>query len=268
LEAELALIPLSFAAHAKTLIRPLPSCAFAAKQTLIPLCATEIARFCHELPVVFVADGQDITLAALAGLGLNRNILIDGAGKWHGAHVPALWRRGPFRLANIAGGEAGRMALCLDDSSEQLSETEGQRLFDESGAPTQLVTEASSLLSKLEADLRRTRELCKRLDELGLLVPWDLDIAQPDGTKTQLKGLLRVDELKIGALTGDDLVALRNIGGLAAIYAHLLSQSKIAVLARIAQQAAARDQQQAALRSNKVDLDRAFGIVEDDPFIF
>jgi hypothetical protein len=55
---------------------------------------------------------------------------------------------------------------------------------------------------------------------------------------------------------------------LAVIYAHLLSLSKIGVLARISEQLAARDQQRQAVSANKVDLDRAFGIVEDDPFIF
>ena len=80
--------------------------------------------------------------------------------------------------------------------------------------------------------------------------------------------MFRIDEAKIGELTGDELVTLRNCGGLITIYAHLLSLPKIGVLARISEQLAAREQQRDAVRSNKVDLDRAFGIVEDDPFIF
>lgn len=268
LEPEVALIPISAETHGKTRIRPLASYAFAAAQPLVQICATEIVAFCHEIPVVFVPEGEDFTLAALTGLGSGRNILIDESGRWHGSHVPALWRRGPFRLAAIAGGEENRLALCLDDSSPQISDSDGQPLFDESGAPTQMLKDATTILSKIENDLRHTREVCKVLNTLGLIAPWPLEIAQPNGEKVQLKGLHRVDEPKIGELTGDQLVTLRNSGGLAVIYAHLLSLSKVRVLAHLAQQLAARDQQREAVRSNKVDLDRAFGIIEDDPFVF
>ena len=264
----MALIPIAPETHAKTRIRPLPSYAFAAGETLIPLSATEIVFFCHEIPVVFVPRGEEFTLVALAGLSSGRNILIDETGRWHGSHVPAIWRRGPFRLAAVAGSEEERLALCLDDGSEQISETEGKPLFDETGAPTALLTEVTSILSKIETDVRQTRTICNLVKSLELLVPWDLDIPQPDGKKTQLKGLFRIDEAKIATLTGDDLVALRNCGALATIYAHLLSLSKISLLGKISQQLTLRDQQRAAVKSNKVDLDRAFGIVEDDPFIF
>ena len=264
----MALIPISFENHAKTKVRPLPSYAFAARETLIPLNAADSTAICHELPVVFVPSDEEFTLAAMSGLASGRNILIDEAGRWHGSHVPSVWRRGPFRLATIAGGEEERLVLCLDDGSDQLSETEGQPLFDETGAPTQLLNDASTILGKYETDRRHTRSICALVKSLGLLTAWNLDIAQPDGTKTQLKGLFRIDEAKIASLSGDDLVALRNIGGLATIYAHLFSLSKISLLARINQQITLRDQQREALKSNKVDLDRAFGIVEDDPFIF
>jgi hypothetical protein len=218
--------------------------------------------------VVFAADGDAHALVALAGLSSDRNSLIDDAGKWHGSQIPAAWSRGPFRLAAVAGGEEEKLVLCLDDTSPQLSETEGLPLFDETGAPTPLIADASSVLSKFETSLRHTRLLCKMLKELGLLVPWDLDMPQASGKKIQLKGLFRVDEPKIATLSGDDLVSLRNAGGLALIYAHLLSLSKIGVLARISEQIAARDRQRQAVSANKLDLDRAFGIVEDDPFIF
>lgn len=264
----MALIPITPETHAKTRIKPLPSYAFAAGSPLVPISAQEIVAFCHELPVVFVPDGEGLTLVAVAGLTSDRNILIDDAGRWHGSHIPAIWRRGPFRLATIAGSEEERLVLCLDDSSQQISETDGKPLFDENSAPTELLNEATKILSKIEADVRFTRTICKMVKSLGLVVPWQFDIAQPDGQKIQIKGLLRVDETKIGQLTGDQLVSLRNCGGLATIYAHLFSLTKVGLLARITQQLAARDQQRQAAQSNKVDLDRAFGIVEDDPFIF
>ena len=267
LEPELALIPLSAETHAKTRLRPLTSHGFAAGAPLVQICASEIVTFCHELPAVFVPEGEEFCLVLLTGLASQRNLLIDESGRWHGSHLPSLWRRGPFRLAPVAG-EENRLALCVEDSSAQISESEGQPLFDETGAPTALLKEASTFLGKVENDLRQTREICRTLKAMGLLAPWPLEVAQPDGSKSQLQGLFKVEEPKIGELTGDQLVTLRNIGGLAVIYAHLLSLSKVSLLARLAQQLAARDQQRQAVRSDKVDLDRAFGIIEDDPFIF
>ena len=55
---------------------------------------------------------------------------------------------------------------------------------------------------------------------------------------------------------------------LAVIYAHLLSLSKISLLGRLGKMAAEREQHQASLQKGNLNLDRAFGIVEDDPFIF
>lgn len=268
LEPELALLPISAETHGKTRIRPLASYAFAANQPLVPICASEAFAFCQEIPVVFVPAGESFSLAVLTGLTSGRNILIDESGRWHGPRVPALWQRGPFRLARIEGDESDRLALCLDDSSGQISESDGQPLFDESGAPAEILKDATSKLTKFEADLRQTNEVCRVLKDMGLLTPWPIEIEQPTGEKTKLQGLFRVDEPKVADLTGDQLVTLRNVGGLAMIYAQLLSLSKVHILARITQQLTARDQQRDAVRANKVDLDRAFGIIEDDPFVF
>jgi hypothetical protein len=97
---------------------------------------------------------------------------------------------------------------------------------------------------------------------------WALDIAQPDGQKQRVTDLFRIDEAKIATLPGEDLVRLRDAGSLAVIYAHLLSLSKISLLARLAKIAAEREQQAATLQKGNLNLDRTFGIVEDDPFIF
>lgn len=185
-----------------------------------------------------------------------------------GAHIPAILRRGPFRLGQVEGEQEPKMVLCLEDSSDLISETEGQPLFDESGAPTAFVSAATTLLSQLARDIRATQAICALLDQMGLIVPWPLDIAHPDGQKQRVSDLFHIDESKIATLPGEDLVRLRDAGSLAVIYAHLLSLSKISLLARLATMAAEREQQNATLQKGNLNLDRAFGIVEDDPFIF
>ncbi len=267
-KSQLALVPISRDTHARTKIRPLQSLAFAAAHTAIPLYGGEIVTMSHELPVIFLAEAGSYPPAAEYGKRSGQNLLIDDQGRWLGTHVPALWRRGPFRLARVAGSADDNMVLCIEDSSDLVNETEGQPLFDDTGAPTAIVSTATSLLSQLERDSRTTRTICEALDRLGLIVPWRLEIPQSDGRKLAVSDLFQVEEAKIATLSGDDLVTLRDVGALAVIYAHLLSLSKISLLARLARNAAERDQQKAALQKGNLNLDRTCGIVEDDPFIF
>jgi len=265
-----ALVPISRDLHGKTRIRPISSFAFAAKTTVVPVYGNEIVLMSHELPVVFIREADSFVPSALVGIRAGQNLMIDPQGRWIGAHIPAVWRRGPFRLGRVEGeGEQeAKMILCLDDRSDLISETEGHPLFDETGAPAAMVSAATNLLSQLERDIRSTQAVCALLDEMGLIVPWALDIAQPDGQKQRVSDLFHIDEQKIATLSGEDLVRLRDAGTLAVIYAHLLSLSKISLLGRLAKIADERDQQQATLQKGNLNLDRAFGIVEDDPFIF
>ncbi len=266
----MALVPISRETHGKTRIRPISSFAFAAKNTVVPVYGNEIVLMSHELPIVFVREANHFVPSALLGVKAGQNLMIDPQGRWIGAHIPAVWRRGPFRLGRVESedDQEAKMILCLEDGSDLISETDGHPLFDDSGAPAAMISSATNLLSQLERDIRSTQTICALLDEMGLIVPWALDIAQSDGQKQRVSDLFHIDEKKIATLSGDDLVRLRDAGTLAVIYAHLLSLSKIGLLGRLAKIAEERERQQASLQKGNLNLDRAFGIVEDDPFIF
>lgn len=264
----MALIPVSRELHGKTRIRPISSFAFAAATTAVPVHGSELVSLSHEVPIVFIRDASGYVPAALFGLRNGQNLFVDPSGRWIGAHVPAIWRRGPFRLARVEGEGEARMVLCLDDGSDLINESEGLPLFDESGAPSALIGTATNLLSQMERDARATQTVCALLEQLGLFIPWALDITQPDGQKQRVSDLFQVDEAKIATLSSEDLVRVRDIGGLPLIYAHLLSLFKVSMLGRLAKLASERDQQHAALQKGSLNLDRAFGIVEDDPFMF
>ena len=263
----MAIVPITRDSHGKTRIRPVSSFAFAAKMTTIPIYGSEIMQMCHEVPVIFIRAGGGFALNALVGVRAGQNLMLDANGRWIGAHVPAIWRRGPFRLGKMEG-QAESLVLCLDDGSAQVNETEGLALFDESGSPAPAIREVTTLLAQLERDVQSTRIICDLLDQQGLIAPWPLDIAQPDGGTRRVSDLFQVDEAKIAALSGEDLARLRDVGALGILYAHLLSLSRIAILGRLAKIADERERQQAMLHKGQVNLDHAFGIVEDDPFLF
>ena len=262
------LVPISREAHAATRVSPLRSFAFAATTTIVPLFGGEILQFAQELPVVFVPDSEGFSVAGLLGIRSGENLLVSEQGQWMAATIPNLWKRGPFRLAYVEGEAEEKMVLCLDDSSDLLNRAEGQPLFDENGEPAPLVGGASNLLSQLERDMRITRKICSDLKRLGLIVPWGFEFPQPDGSTSRASDIYQVDETKIGTLAAEDLVALRDSGALPLIYAHLLSLGRISLLLKLAKMAADRRQQREAVNRSNLNLDKAFGIVEDDPFIF
>jgi hypothetical protein len=265
---QLALVPISPALHGKTKIRPMTNFSFTSTTTAVPVYGSEIVAMGYEVPVVFMRDAAGFAPAALLGLKAGQNLFLDPQGRWAGTHIPAIWRRGPFRLAQVEGEPGGKMVLCLDDGSDQVNEAEGLPLFDETGAPSALLGSATTLLSQLQRDIQITRNVCAALDRLGLIVPWNLDITQADGTSARVNDLFQVDETRIGTLSAEELLEVRNAGALPLIYAHLLSLAKVKLLARLAQAAEERARQQAAVQKGNLNLDRAFGIVEDDPFLF
>jgi len=261
------LVPLSPVTHARAKLRPLKSLAFASRSAAVPLYISDLAPLCHELPIVFLRDGVTMTLAALTALQSDTNLMLDAQGRWTGSHVPGAWRCIPFRLARVESDPAN-LLLCIDDSYGLINEAEGTALFNADGTPSSLVDSVKAILSQYETEAATARAICAELSRLDLLIPWAIEVAHPDGAKRTLSGLFRVDETKIRALPADDLVRLRDLGGLGLIYTHLLSLSRINALSRIAQREADRNRQREATRSGTLDLDRAFGIVEDDPFIF
>lgn len=264
----MTLVPISRETHASMRVSPLRSFDFAAQMTAVPVFGGELIQFSHEIPVILIADGDGFTPAALCGVSAGENLLIDDQGRWMGSNIPNIWKRGPFRLARVEGGEEEKLVLCLDDESPLVNHAEGQPLFDETGAPSPLLNAASALLGQMEHEMRATRKICAALHQLGMIVPWSLEIPQGDGTSRRVSDLYQVDEAKIAKLSAEDLAALRDLGALPLIYAHLLSLSKISLLLRLAKMAADRRQQREALKKGNLNLDQTFGIVEDDPFIF
>lgn len=262
------LVPISRETHATTRVSPLRSFAFVAQTTAVPLFGGEIVLFSHEIPVIFTRDGDSFMPAGLLGIRTGENLMVDDQGRWMGSAIPNFWKRGPFRLARVEGEEEEKLVLCLDDESPLINHADGHLLFDETGTPSPLINAASTLLGQMEREMRATRKICSTLRDLNMIVPWAMQIPQADGSSTKVSDIYQVDEAKIAALRPEDLVALRDMGALPLIYAHLLSLAKVSLLLRLAKMAADRRQQRDVLKKGNLNLDQTFGIVEDDPFIF
>ena len=181
----------------------------------------------HDFPLVFVRAATDIDgkpqVAPIALFGLDRgeNVFVED-GKWQADYLPAAFRSYPFTLAKV-DPEGENWAVAFDASWQGFSETEGERLFDDEGKPTQLLLDVQKFAQDIEVEIERTRIAGLRLMELELLQPMRFDATLPDGQKISVDGFLTVDEKRLAALTDAQVLELHRNGLLGLLHVHRLS---------------------------------------------
>jgi SapC len=203
---------------------------FAATASAIPLAAEEFLIAARTLPIVFGAQAPHLPVA-LTGLAAGTNLYLTEDGAWRpGTYVPAYLRRVPFFLVRTAPN-SDQLVLCIDTQAPQVSETEGEPLFDAEGKPTKQLEHALAFTRAVEESILRTRALTQRLTELGLLKAAVVQFTH-HGKPMRVDGFFAVDRPALAALPAEPLAELRDKGWLEAIYAHLLSIGGLPDLAR------------------------------------
>ena len=168
---------------------------------------------------------------ALTGLAAGSNLYVNESGAWKpGAYVPAYLRRIPFFLVRTAP-HSDQLVLCIDTHAPQVSETEGEPLFDSEGKATPQLDRALAFTRAVEESILRTRGITERLNQLGLLKPAVVQFPH-HGKPLRVDGFFAVDRPALAALPPEHLVELRDKGWLEPIYAHLLSIGGLPELAR------------------------------------
>lgn len=206
--------------------------------------AVEFGDVCREYPIVFVdagtaADGQrEIAPMAVLGLQPGENLMLRPDGSWGARYTPALLRGYPFGIAPIG---ADNYAVCVDAGAGGLAADEGERLFDDAGEPTALLTERRQFVEEVEREAQRTRLFGRRLLELDLLRSMRFDATLPDGQKLSVDGFLALDEEKLNALPDATVIDLHKSGVLALLHAHQISLGMMRALVeqRVARRASA-----------------------------
>lgn len=191
-----ALQPLSAARHGRLRWRD-TGFGFAVGAPALPLTLGEIGRAARHAPIVFGPEPPHAP-----------HLL------WPAGYAPAYLRRYPFLLARLAQGRE-ELALCLDPQAPQLSETEGEPLFDAAGRPTALAERAFLFAREVEQGLLAAQAFGGGLAALGLLAP----AALPGGRQ----GFFAVDRRAFAGLPGEQLALLRDQGWLEPLVAHFLS---------------------------------------------
>lgn len=224
-------VPLNRERHRHLKLRPMEGrTAFAAAAHFVPVAAVELYEAARDYPVVF-AGGDDATPLAILGLRDGENLFVDTDGRWaKGAYVPVFVRRYPFILSRV-GPDTTDFAVCLDESFDGLSETEGTPLFDEEGKESEVVNRVVGVLRDFLTETERTRRFVERLRALDLLTVQSMQVQDGAGRTFALREFRMIDEKKLKELDNDVIGELHRAGYLGCIYAHLVSLGNVTKLA-------------------------------------
>jgi hypothetical protein len=90
-----------------------------------------------------------------------------------------------------------------------------------------VLQQAIRFLDEFERQMQQTQVACRRIVELGLLKPVNIDLKLPDGQNFNATGLQVVDEAKLRELPPDTAAELLRNGLMLLLHAHLISSGNV-----------------------------------------
>jgi hypothetical protein len=219
-------VPVNKDRHAGKKIRQTADFSFASQFHIAYVTVHEFARVAAIYPVVFTEDKErdQFRPVVLMGLEAGENLFVDKAGKWLASYIPAIIRRYPFALTQVADDDS--FLVCVDEDSDLLSDTEGSPLFDEKGEPTQVIENVKRYLAELQQMDIMTRDFCKFLTEHNMLTPLNMRVRH-DGMVKSISGCYVINEERFNNFSDELFLEIRNKHYLPAIYAQLISLTQI-----------------------------------------
>lgn len=218
--------------HRHRRVSPLTDFRVAADLHAVFITATEFAQAGLELPLLFVATGEDdghgrpaMSTVALLGLAAGENLQLGEGGRWTGRYIPAYIRRYPFASAPEAGPSG--LAVLVDDSWPGFAEAGVEPLFDADDRPAPALQRARDFLERFELEAARTRAFCERVVALDVLKEMKAEATMPNGRRISIDGFHAIDEDRMHALPDAVVVELYRTGLLMLMQMHLASLANI-----------------------------------------
>ncbi|MCG2593559.1 SapC family protein [Ramlibacter sp. XY19] len=225
-------VPVNKGRHAGKKVKEVKGFDFAAGFHLAYVTMHEFARAASIFPIVFLEDKEkdEFRPVALLGLSAGENLFVGKDGKWQASYVPAIIRRYPFALA--PSGTDGQYAVCIDEASSLVSDTEGAALFDEKGEPTKVIENVKRYLGELQQMEGLTREFCKYLQASNMFTPLNMRVREANRVKN-ISGCYVVNEERLNNLSDEKFLEFRAKRYLPAVYAHLMSLAQTERLVKL-----------------------------------
>jgi hypothetical protein len=216
----------------------------------LPIAGVEFIEASREHAIAFINyQDEGIIPVYILGLRENENLLLDDNNNWKHRYVPAFVRRYPFIM--VEPNEEGQSVVCIDADYEGINDPKGELIFtqeDGETKPTPQLNAAMEMLRDFNAQLTRTREFTKRLEEYDLLKEISPQINLEDGRNFSIGGIYTIDEEKLLGLDDEKALALYRSGEMAWIYNQLASLSN---LLRLVECIPAEDKKVVAKKSKK-----------------
>jgi len=199
----------------------------------LPIAGVEFVEASREHAIAFIDyQGEGIIPVYILGLRDNENLLLDSDNSWKYRYVPAFVRRYPYIMTEP--NEEGQSAICVDADYEGINDPKGDLIFiqdNDETRPSPHLEAIMDLLRDFNAQLIRTREFTKRLEEYDLLQEITPQINLTDGRNFSIGGIYAVDEKKLLELDDEKALTLYRSGEMAWIYNHMSSISNLIRLA-------------------------------------
>ena len=194
----------------------------ASKQHMINLKMSEISMAISSFPVFMTRapEASNWNISAINSYELDDNLFVDND-TWNGTHVPIGMQTFPFFLMRSPKDEK-TFTIGINEQSSVFSKDEGEALFQDGKASARLSQATAQLELEVKHEIQ-THQFTKKVEELELIRPIDLQVHYLNGRVNTLKGLNTVNELTLHELEGEKLLELRKEGFLLPLYSMITS---------------------------------------------
>lgn len=214
--------PFDLAKHGKLKIVEKSTFTHTKHQQFVALTVDEFAQAASSYPLVFLKDSRtgDFQSVALLGFEQGQNLYLSDSG-WAGVFVPFSINKDPFSLGPT-DGDNSKLTLYIDESSDNISQSEGITLVDSQGESGFLKGVQQKLSSYLHNQMI-SNKLVKLLSEKALLKEIELLVQFDSARQKRIKGLYTIDEDALKNLDEDSIQTFFKANYFVPIYAMLSS---------------------------------------------
>lgn len=218
-------VPLNKEKHKTTRLKNQMDLAATANTHLASVSIREFASLASSMPIVFIKDpgtGKHHTVSVLGTEQGNNLFYADE--RWQVAHVPMNIQRYPF---DVRPDAPERLGIYIDENCSLVGETEGERLFDDEGNPTEFLQNRQKFLSEITNSELLTQQFVAKVVELDLLEEIEFLVKYQSGQSRRVTGIMTIAENKLTALPSETIYELFKNGFLGSIYSLMLSLGQL-----------------------------------------
>ena len=190
---------------------------------IVPVVPREFAKIAAHYPILLTKEGNtgQFVFNALLGFEEGENLFLEQQ-QWLAEYIPLHIKRLPFSIGvqvqDVDGQEQHNPMINIDMDSPRVSNSEGERLFQEHGGQTQYLQNVNSMLAELINGGKQTKAFVQTLLDAELIESIKISITLDNGKNLATEGLYSINQEKLAALNADQLDSLHKSGLLELVF--------------------------------------------------